>query len=110
MANLKTKALANLAANGSTVGVQITGSHVNPTSKVNVRVHGAFGGGTITLEGSLDNAVWYSLGANAILTEAGGAELSIVEGEYLRATLAGAGGGENVDTDIILPGSANLRG
>ena len=106
MADLKTKALAQLTADGSTAGVQITGSMVAATTKVNVRVHGTFDGGTVTLEGSLDNSVWYPLGASAILSSAGAVELKLIKGEYIRATIAGSTS-PTVDTDIILPGSDN---
>ncbi len=106
MADLKVVSLAQLTADGSTPGVQVSGSMRNPSGAVNVRSHGSFGGGTLSYEGSLDNAVWYSLGANATFTEAGGSELSLIKGEYIRATIAGSTT-PVVDTDIILPGTDN---
>jgi len=105
MPNLKTVNLGNLAADGSTPGKQISGTHRNNTGSVNVRVNGTFGGGILTLEGSLDDVSYYPLGANAVLSASGGAELRLVEGEYLRATMAGAVA-PNVDPVVVLPGTA----
>lgn len=104
MSDLQVFALGNLAANGSTPWHQITGSDRSPTGSVNIRSTGNFGGGTLTYEGSRDAATSYSLGANAVFTDAGGAEVRLVEGEYVRATLSGAAG-PDIDTDILLPGT-----
>ena len=103
MPDLKVVDLGNLVADTSTPGVQVLGSWKTPTGQVNIRSTGDFNGGTLTYEGSKDNAEWYSLGANAALLAPGGAELSVLEGEYIRATLVGAGA--DIDTCVLIPGT-----
>lgn len=104
MSNLKTVNLGTLAADGSTTAYQLSGSEVSPTSKVNIRSTGTFGGGILIYEGSIDSVSWYGLGAAATLTAPGGAELSMVAGEYIRATISGSAAPSAL-TEIILVGT-----
>jgi hypothetical protein len=76
---------AALAANGSTPGIDISGA-----SQVTLAAQGAFGGGTITFEISLDNgATWVSSG---LTLAAAGSKVLTNPATQVRATLAGATG------------------
>lgn len=75
----------NINANESTKAVD-----VSRASQVNFGASGAFGGGTLTIEGSLDHgATWVSTGQTLA---AAGAKVITAPFTQLRGTMAGAAG------------------
>jgi hypothetical protein len=84
MANIFTTAA--LTADGSTTGLALEGL-------ITVSAIGTFGGGTITLQGSIDNSTWFSLtdsnGTAATFAANGATNIEIGE-LYVRGTLAGS--------------------
>ena len=87
----------NLTANGSTTGLQVDGNiHIGAT--------GTFGGGTLALEMSYDNATWFAAtdgnGTAATMTAADAKNMEVGEC-YIRLTLSGA---TSPDIDINISG------
>jgi len=111
MADLKTVSLGALTSDGSTPWKQITPSHRNPDGYVNIRIpKDSLGGGTLTIEGSLDAATEYSLGDGAeFLDDSGSVNLYLLVGEYIRATLVNSTS-PSIEPLIVLHGTNTQLG
>lgn len=83
-------ALGTLSADGSTAWIKVTNAMRAQSKGVHVRVTGTLGGGTITIEGSNNQSDAYGTGAAGVLTAPESAEVRLLAGEYIRATIAGS--------------------
>lgn len=90
--------------NANTVGTGVALAYTSRSA--NVIVSGTLGGGTVTLQVSLDNINWASLaneeGTIIPITAPIGFPLTnLAPGQFIRASLAGAGGASGVNVALL---------